>query len=369
MGDFNRRRAEELITKLRGAGLDAVLLFPGPNMGYYTGFSIGPSERLAVAIVPMDGRPIFVVNELEGELRGLKPWFTERVIWHEEEDPIKLLADTIRGRGLAAAKIGIPGEAHWGWVNRLRCALPEAKLRDASDNVGYVRMIKTPEELEWIRGACRIADAALETCFARLHTGVTEAELSDTLTAEMKRLGGGQTFSGVLFGEGAALPHGQPGDRRLKPGDAVLVDMGCTVHDYWSDITRTVFYGQPTERHANIYDAVLRANRAAFDAVRPGATCDSVDGAARRIIEEAGYGERFIHRLGHGVGLEIHEQPYIVGNNALRLEPGMVFSDEPGVYIVGDVGIRVEDTVTCTTAGCENLTRFNRDLVTYPVKE
>jgi Xaa-Pro dipeptidase len=272
-------------------------------------------------------------------------------------------------RCLASAKVGIPEEAPWGWVNRLQAALPEARLVDASDHVGHVRMVKTPQELEWMRMACHAADRTLEAGFSRLHTGMTEAELSELLTAEMRRLGGGQTFTGVLYGERAALPHGNPGERCLKAGEVILVDMGCTEHGYWSDITRTVFYGEPSPRQREIYDTVLRANRAAFEAVRPGATCESVDEAARKVIEDAGYGEYFIHRLGHGIGLQVHEHPYIVLNNKFRLEPGMAFSDEPGIYIVGELGIRVEDTVVCTQTRCESLTKFNRNLLTYPVKD
>jgi Xaa-Pro dipeptidase len=369
MSEFNRQRAKELIENLRGDGFDALLLFPGPNIGYYTGFSIGLSERPAVALFPLDGEPVFIVNQLEEELRGQNPWFTEKAIWLEHEDPIILVAETIKKRGLGSAKIGVPEEAPWGWVNRLQAALPDAQLTDASEQIGYLRMVKTPQELDWIRMACHIADRALETGFSKLHTGMTEAELSEILTSEMCRLGGGQTFPGVLFGERAALPHGYPGDRRLKPGEAILVDMGCTVHGYWSDITRTVFYGEPSQRQREIYDIVLKANRAAFDAVKPGATCESVDKAARKVIEEAGYGDYFIHRLGHGVGLQVHEHPYMVRNNKQRLEPGMVFSDEPGIYIVGEIGIRVEDTVTCTQTGCESLTKFKRNLTTYPVKD
>ncbi len=369
MSEFNRQRAQELIDRLRRDGFDALLLFPGPNIGYYTGFNIGLSERLAAALLPMEGKPLFIVNELEGELRGMKPWFTDKVTWREQEDPVKLLADTIRNRGLSEAKIGIPEEAPWGWVNKLHAALPDAKLIDASEYLGHIRMIKISQELEWISEACHIADEALENGFKHLHTGMTESELSDLLTFEMRRLGGGETFIGVLFGERAALPHGEPSDRRLAPGDAVLVDMGCTVHGYWSDITRTVFYGEPSEEHINIYKTVLEANKAAFGAIEPGVTCESVDEAARKVIEDAGYGKYFIHRLGHGVGLQIHEPPYIVRNNKQKLEPGMVFSDEPGIYIVGDIGVRVEDTVACTKAGCERLTKFKRDLVTYPVKK
>jgi Xaa-Pro dipeptidase len=198
---------------------------------------------------------------------------------------------------------------------------------------------------------------------------MTEAELSATFTTEMKNLGGSLTFTDVLFGERAALPHGNPGEIRLKPGDTILVDMGCTIHGYWSDVTRTVFYGEPSSRLKEIYNIVLRANLAAFEAVKPGVTCESIDETARKVIRDAGYGKYFIHRLGHGVGLQIHEHPYIVRNNKLRLEPGMVFSNEPGVYIVGELGIRVEDTVICTQTGCESLTKFKKNLLTYPVKD
>jgi Xaa-Pro dipeptidase len=369
MSNFNRQRAKELMKRLENDGYDALILFPGPNIGYYTGFSIGLSERLAAALIPNKGNPVFIVNELEKELRGLDPWFKEKVIWLEEEDPVKLLADTVKQKGLDYAKIAIPGEAPWGWVNELERHLPDAKFVDASNHIGYIRMIKTPQELEWIRMACDIADKAMANSFEKLREGMTEAELSSILIAEMRSLGGGQSFPGVLFGERAALPHGNPSERCLKQGDGVLVDMGCTVHGYWSDITRTVFYGEPNEKQRDIYDVVYRANRAAFDAIKPGVTCESVDMAARRVIEDAGYGDYFIHHLGHGVGLEIHEAPYIVRNNKLLLEPGMVFSDEPGIYIIDEIGIRVEDTVTCTQNGCENLTRFKRALTVYPVKE
>ncbi len=369
MSEFNKQRYQELVKRLDNEGYDALLLFPGPNIGYYTGFNIGLSERLAVALLPNTGKPTFIVNELEKELRGLDPWFKEKVIWREEEDPVKLLAEIMKQKGLNNAKIAIPGEAPWGWVNELEGQLPNAKFVNASDQVGYIRMIKTTQELEWIRMACDIVDKAMANSFNNLYTGMTEAELSSILTTEMRRIGGGLSFPGVLFGERAALPHGSPGKRRLKPGDGILVDMGCTVHDYWSDITRTVFYGEPNEKQRFIYDIVLKANRAAFEEIKPGVTCENVDKAARKVIDDAGYGEYFIHRLGHGIGLEIHEAPYIVRNNKLKLESGMVFSDEPGVYINGEIGIRVEDTVTCTPNGCKSLTRFKRSLTVYPVKE
>jgi len=369
MSEFNHLRTNELISSLRKDGFDVLILFPGPNMAYYTGFNIGLSERLASALIPMNGKPTFIVNKLEEELRGQTPWFKEKAIWLEQEDPIAILAETMKDRGLVSAKIGVPEDAPWGWVNRLQAALPGVQLVDVSDYVSNIRMVKTPQELEWMTMACHVADMALEASFSKLHTDMTEKELSETLSEEMSRLGGGQTFTGVLFGERAALPHGNPGDRRLKQGEAILVDMGCTVNGYWSDITRTVFYGEPSLRQRELYDIVLRANRAAFEAVRPGVTSQSVDEAGRKIIEDSGYGRYFIHRLGHGVGLQVHEAPYIVLNNRLRLEPGMTFSDEPGIYIVGELGIRVEDTLVCTHTGCESLTKFNRNFLTYPVKD
>jgi Xaa-Pro dipeptidase len=230
-------------------------------------------------------------------------------------------------------------------------------------------MIKSPQELDWMRMACAITDRALEVSFGKLHTGLTEKELAAILASEIQSLGGTVGFNGILFGERAALPHGGPSDRKLEPGDTILVDTGAIVNGYYSDLTRTVFYGEPTVRQEELYDVVLQANRAAYEAVRPGITCESLDEIAREVIVDAGYGEYFIHRLGHGVGLQVHERPYLVKNNSLELEPGMTFTIEPGIYIVGEIGIRVEDTVVCTTARCESLTRLNRELKAYPVKD
>lgn len=367
MSEFSKQRAQEALSNLQKDGIDAVILFPGPNIGYFTGFKIGPSERLAAAIIPQKGEPWFIVNKLEEELRGLKPWFNKKTIWQEHEDPIKLLATTLKDNGLDSATIGIPEDAPWIWVNAIKTLLPNSKLVDVSISLGLTRMVKTTQELEWIRKACGITDKALENGYSKMKTGMTEQELSATILNEINSLGGGLTFIGVLFGENAALPHGGPAGRRLKPGDCVLVDMGCTFNGYWSDLTRTVFYGEPKERHRAIYETVLAANQAAFKAIKPGVTCESIDFAARKVIEDAGYGEYFIHRLGHGIGIQVHEHPYIVRNNKMKIAAGMTFSDEPGIYIVGEVGVRIEDTVVCTETGAETLTNLKRTLTIYPV--
>jgi Xaa-Pro aminopeptidase len=368
MTDFHKEKADKAIETLKTGGADALLLFPGADIGYFTGFSIGPSERLAAALIPFAGDPVLVVNQLEGELRGQKPWITDMDTWLENEDPVEILAQNFERLNLVNAVVGINEDAPWGWVNRLSGRLPGLYFVDATSYLSMIRMTKSPQELDWMRMACAITDKALEAGFERLHTGMTEKELAGFITAEIRSNGGGAGYAGVLFGERAALPHGQPGRRSLEPGDCVLVDMGTKIHGYSSDITRTVFYGEPTARHTKIYDLVHGANRAAYDAVRPGVSCGDLDSVARNVIEDGGYGEHFIHRLGHGVGLQGHEHPYIVQGNELELEPGMTFTIEPGIYVVGDVGVRVEDTVVCTTGGCERLTRLTRQLTSYPVK-
>ena len=349
--------------------VDVMILFPGANIAYYTGFPISMSERLAAAVIPVEGEPYFVVNKLERELRGLEPWFKKVKVWDEHEDPVQLLANSLTEAGYGSGRIGISVEAPWGWVNSLKGRLPGVEMVDISDHVGYVRMVKTLEEVVLLDEACRISDESMEDAFSQLHTGMTEKELQALMTGGMLKRGASRAFAGVLFGERAALPHGGASDRKLKPGEFVLVDMGGLYKGYWSDCTRTVFYGEePTERQREVYDVVLKANRASFEASRPGVTCESIDIAARDVIEEAGYGEYFIHRLGHGVGMEIHEHPYMVRNNGQLLEPNMAYSDEPGIYIVGEIGVRVEDLLVCTEDGARSLTRFPRTLRKYHVK-
>jgi len=366
---FQKERCKQVLDLLHGDGVDVLLLFPGANISYYTGFPVGVSERLAAAVVPVDGEPYFVVNRLEGELRGLDPWFKRVEIWDEHEDPVRLLADTLMASGYGDGCLGIPEEAPWGWVNSLNELMPKAKFVDVGKHLGYVRMVKTDEEVALIEEACRISDAAMEEAFAQLHTGITEKELQTLMVNGMQSRGASRAFAGVLFGERAALPHGSAGDMRLEPGEFVLVDMGGLYKGYWSDCTRTVFYGdEPSKKQRKIYEIVLAANRASLAATHVGVTCESIDVAARKVIDAAGYGEYFIHRLGHGLGMEIHEHPYMVRNNTQLLEPNMVFTDEPGIYIVGEIGVRVEDTVVCTEKGGRELTHFPRELRKYPVK-
>jgi Xaa-Pro dipeptidase len=369
LSEFQKKQCIKVLNLLQEDGINILLLFPGVNIAYYTGFLIGMSERLAAAVIPLEGEPYFVVNKLERQLRGLNPWFNKVEIWDEHEDSVKLLANTLIKSGHSKSKIGIPTEAPWGWVKNLEKRMPNADFIDVGNQLGYVRMVKTLDEISMIEKACRISDVAMEEAFDQLHTGITEKELQSLMITGMGRRGASESFVSVLFGERAALPHGSASNRRLRPGEFVLVDMGGLYKGYWSDCTRTVFYGEkPTVKQKEVYEIVLSANRAAFDAIKPGVTCESIDVAAREIITASGYGEFFIHRVGHGLGMEIHEHPYIVRNNKRLLEPNMVFTDEPGIYIIDKIGVRVEDSVLCTETGGRTLTNFPRTLQVYPVK-
>ena len=369
MTDFHKEKADKVIEGMREGGAEALILFPGTDIGYYTGFPIGMSERLNAALIPFDGDPVFIVNELEKELRGMKPWITDVDVWLEHEDPVEILAENLEGKGLGGAVVGLAENAPWGWVNRLRDMLPGIHFVDATPYLAHGRMVKTDQELDWMRMACAITDKALESSFEQLHTGMTEKELASLISTSLQSQGGEGGFMSVMFGEKAALPHGRTGDVELKPGDGILVDMGTRIHGYASDLTRTVFYGEPSERQREIYGVVKEANQAAYEAVRPGVSCEALDEVARKVISDAGYGDYFIHRLGHGIGLDVHEHPYIVRSNELELEANMTFTIEPGIYIVGEVGVRVEDSVVCTEEGCERLTRMSRELTSYPVRD
>jgi Xaa-Pro dipeptidase len=236
--------------------------------------------------------------------------------------------------------------------------MPAVRLASATPVTAGCRQVKDAHELALMRRACAVTQTAYRAVFASLAEGVTVAQVSGWVAGAHRRLG----FRGgalVLFGADAAFPHGTSKPKALARGDVVLIDGGCRVHGYESDVTRTgVFGAPPTERQRRIWDLVRKAQKAAFEAARPGVECQAIDAAARRVIDEGGFGPgyaHFTHRLGHGIGLDGHEWPYVVRGNATKLATGMTFTDEPGIYLPGELGIRHEDTVAVTDSGCENL--------------
>jgi Xaa-Pro aminopeptidase len=360
---FPASRLTDAAGRARAAGLDALLLTPGADLRYITGYDAKQLERLTCLAIPADGEPILVVPRLELAAAEASPAAglgLELIPWEETEDPYALIA----GRLGPVSAVGLADQMWALMVLRLRDALPGARQVLASAALRELRMRKNPAEL----AALREAGAAIDRVHGRvagwLKAGRTEREVG-TLIAEAILAEGHVQVDFVIVGSGpnAASPHHEVSDRVLQPGDAVVVDIGGMMPSgYRSDCTRTYAIGEPPADFLAYYRVLQDAQEAACAAVRPGLPAEAVDAAAREPITRAGYGADFIHRTGHGIGLESHEDPYIVAGNAEPLAPGMAFSIEPGIY-PGPNGARIEDIVVCTEDGCERLNHAPRDLV------
>ncbi|MFC9843991.1 M24 family metallopeptidase [Streptomyces sp. NPDC060223] len=350
------------------AGLDALLISPGADLRYLTGYDALPLERLTCLVLPADGDPFLLVPALEEPAAQASPagdLGIEITAWSETEDPYALVAARLPAR---TARLGVDNRMWAEKTIAFRTALPGARQELAGDVLNELRMRKTPQEV----AALRRAGAAIDRVHARmgewLRAGRTEREvgrdIADAITAE-----GHARVDFVIVGSGphSASPHHELSDRTIRPGDPVVVDIGGTTQEgYCSDSTRVYAVGEPPADFRRLHDVLLRAQRAQTDAVRPGITAGQLDAVGRDIISDAGYGPCFIHRTGHGIGLESHEEPYIVTGNPLPLTPGMAFSVEPGIYLPGRYGARIEDIVICTEEGGERLNRIPRDLVVLP---
>jgi Xaa-Pro dipeptidase len=352
-------RLERARRRLADAGLDALVLGPGSSLAYFTGARWGLSERFLGCVVTRSGDPVWVTPAFEEERAREQIRIGKDVRpWQEDESPYALVGAALRERGAAAGRVGIDEAMPFAFTDGLATAMPAARLSAATDVTAGCRMRKDAHEVALVRRACTITLHAYRAVFASLREGLTAAQVAAWVAAAHRKLGarGGAL---VLFGPDAAFPHGTQEPRPLRAGDVVLVDGGCAVHGYESDVTRTgVFGAPPTPRQRRVWDLVRRAQQAAFDAARPGVECQAVDAAARKVIEDGGFGpgyRYFTHRLGHGIGLDGHEWPYMVRGSTTRLLPGVTFTDEPGIYVRGEMGIRHEDTVVVTENGCLNL--------------
>jgi Xaa-Pro aminopeptidase len=360
---FPADRLDLVRESARAAGLDAVLLTPGPDLRYVTGYDAKQLERLTCLVVPAHGDPALFVPRLELPAAQASPAGSlglEFVPWEETADPYRMVAARL-------GEVGTVGLSDRMWalfVLQFRDVLPAARLALASGALRPLRIRKTPAEV----AALAEAGAAIDRVHARvpewLRPGLTEREVGSVI-AEAILAEGHAAVDFVIVGSGpnAASPHHEVSDRVMEVGDVVVVDIGGAMPSgYCSDSTRTYAIGEPPEEFAAYYKVLRDAQEAACQAVRPGVTAESVDAAAREPITSAGYGEAFFHRTGHGIGLETHEDPYIVTGNRELLEPGMAFSVEPGIY-PGPHGARIEDIVVCTADGCERLNRTPRELI------
>jgi D-alanyl-D-alanine dipeptidase len=351
-----RRRAVEMA---EAAGLAGLLVTPGPDLVYLTGHRPPPLERLTLLILAADRDPLLVVPALERPAAESAPGAPGLEIsdWRDGQD-----AHGIAGRVLREGRYAVSDQTWASHLIELERAAPGCRFVAAGRALPLLRAVKDGEEIERLRAAAHAADAAFADVLGVPFEGRREVEIAAELDRLLREHGHRRVgFTIVGSGPNGASPHHEAGERRIEHGDAVVLDFGGVRDDYCSDITRTVFAGEPDPEQLAVYRVVAEAQQAAFEAVRPGVAAQEVDRAARAVIAEAGHAERFVHRTGHGIGLEEHEPPYIVEGDQTPLEPGMTFSDEPGIYLPGRFGVRIEDQLVVTRDGAERLNEASRD--------
>jgi Xaa-Pro aminopeptidase len=344
-------------------GIDALLITPSPDYAYLLGYRAPAMERLTCLVVPADGSPALVMPRLEEPLArhelGELADELELAAWDETDDPIRLVRSLVG----SVMRVGVQDQMWARFALRLRAALDPAQVVEAGPTMSALRSIKEPEEIERLRRAAAAADAAMTAILDERLSGRREAEVSARIR-DLLLAAGHETaeFGIVASGPNAASPHHAPGERVIERGDAIVLDIGGTVAGYASDTSRTAFVGDPPSEFAALYEVLRTAQAAACEAAVAGISGAALDGVARTIIADAGYGEAFLHRTGHGIGMETHEEPYVVASNPEPLVAGNAFSIEPGIYIRDTWGARIEDIVICTPAGPERLNTTSTEL-------
>ena len=361
------QRLDQLTKLLKFYSLDYVVLVPGANLTYLTGLVMHLSERPTVAFFPAEGQPVLVLPSLEApHAKEVIPYDTDFYPYTDEEGHE---AAFLR----AGAALKLPGKTvgveylHMRVLElrRLEQIAPNCHIQAAEFLLSELRLLKDETELARMREAVRITESALQATIGQVKSGQTELEVQNILHMEMLRAGAqGQAFGPIVVsGPRTASPHTSASERVVQSGDLLLFDCGALYRHYPADITRTFAVGELDPELIEIYELVKEANAAGRQSAGPDARAEDVDRAARQVIEQAGYGEYFIHRTGHGLGLEVHEPPYIVDGNDMVLQPGMVFTIEPGIYLPDKGGVRIEDDVVITEQGCQSLTTFSRELI------
>ncbi len=359
-------KLENLQAALRERQINCLALIPGPNLHYMTGLDFHLMERPIAGFFPAEGAPTFVLPGLElSRFERAVPFEAQAFTYEDGESP----QDAFCRAMMALPEIQqIAVEYLQMRVVELKLIqrhVPTAFMLNADPVMDQLRVVKSAEEIAQIRAAIAISEAALNDVIADIQPGISEREIANRLLmAQLNRGGGPVPFEPLVqSGPNAADPHGAPGDRLIRSGEMLLIDFGTTSGGYASDITRTFMVGEsPPEHFREVYEAVKAANAAGRAAAKPGVPCQVVDQATRAVIEEAGFGAYFTHRTGHGLGLGAHESPSVDKSNQTPLEPGMVFTVEPGIYIPGEIGVRIEDDVLITDDGAESLTNYPRDL-------
>ena len=355
---------------MREGNLSAIVLTPGTSLKYFCGIRWEGGERLFAMMLPSKGSAFFVAPAFEEdrarEQIAMSPQgkLAELRVWQEDENPFALVAQGLADRGIAAGTIGIEETMKFAFSDNLRKAASGATFTSATPVTAGCRMIKSAHELALMRLGSQVTLAAYEATYRSIKPGMTHRDVADMVETAHRQLG----FEGgadVQVGVYSAFPHGSIAAQTIREGTIVMMDGGCLVEGYASDITRTFVLGKASEKMKQVFDIVHRAQSAALAAAKPGVEAGSVDAAARKVITDAGFGpdyKHFTHRVGHGMGMDGHEWPYLVRGNALKLQPDMTFSDEPGIYIREEFGIRLEDDMHITENGAELFTSQSRSL-------
>jgi Xaa-Pro dipeptidase len=368
--DERRGRAEKARRLMAETNLDALMLTGGTSMVYFSNVQWGGGERLFTVVIPVQGEPFCVCPAFEEdrarEQLALGPFtgdFDVRT-WEEHESPYARVAEGLRDRGIASGRLGVEETVQFRFSDGVAQAAPALRVVSGTPVTAGCRMVKDAHELELMRLASDVTWRAYKAAYESLHEGMTQNDFAGLVAAAHSQLGFSGS-AGVQTGEYSALPHGSIQPQVVREGTILLIDGGCKVEGYSSDISRTFVLGAPTQKMKDLFEIERRAQDAALAAAAPGVPCEAVDAAARKVIVDAGYGPDytyFTHRVGHGMGMDGHEWPYLTRGNTLPLAPGMTFSDEPGIYIPGEFGVRLEDDMVITASGAELFTPQSESL-------
>lgn len=359
----HEQRLQAVRQRLQAAHVDLLLVGPSADLYYLTGLTANPSERMKLLLVSREGKTAMVLPGFEVPLIDHLDVRPSLYPWEEVEDPLPAFRRAVQDLG-AARRVAIAPQLWSTFLLAVQHVLPDTQFVDGGPLLSALRMRKSAGELELMRTAARIADAAYLELITQPLAGRSEREVLAAIHDALRR-GGMERLGGGIVGTGpnGASPHYKTADSRLRDGEGVVIDYGGQFRSYWADITRTPHVGKPTDEFVRVYQIVQEAQQAAVEAVRPGIPCEAIDRAARDYIDRRGFGRYFIHRTGHGIGLDGHEEPYLVQGNGLPIEVGMTFSIEPGIYLPGAFGVRIEDIVVVTANGAERLNACPRDLV------
>ena len=368
--DERRARIVKAQTLMVDQKIDALMLCSGTSMVYFTNVRWSGGERLFTCVVPAKGTPFVVCPAFEEDrareqlARGPFNKNTDVRTWHEHESPYERVAQGLRDRGISAGTVGVEETVDFVFSDGVAKAAPSLRITSGTPITAGCRMVKDTHELELMRLASNVTLKAYEAAFKALKEGMTQDDFGALVSAAHMKLGfaGG---AGVQVGEFSALPHGSITPQTVREGTILLIDGGCNIEGYQSDLSRTFVLGKPTDKMRRVFEIERKAQDAALAAARPGVACEAVDAAARKVIVDAGYGpdyKYFTHRVGHGIGMDWHEWPYLVRGNKTPLAPGMTFSDEPGIYIRGEFGVRLEDDMYITEDGAQLFTPQSESL-------